>query len=279
MSRNSAVAVRSGVVLSLTSLLLVTSCVNDVTRSPEMRMMLGALGSDEFDGAAGQPPNPALWGFDVGGGGWGNQEKQVYTDSVDNASLDGNGNLVLQARRTDKGFTSARIVTRDKFTFTEGTLAARIKFPMSPGIHPAFWLLGEDLETVGYPESGEIDIMELVHDGAEFHNAVHGPWVDPAAHSEGKWKMSSDGPLGSDASEDFHIYEVMRTVDSISIVIDGVVVGDYLRSEAPEGAKWVFDKPFYVLMNIAVGGEWPGPTDITTSDVSTMTVDWIRYFR
>lgn len=268
---------RAVVILGLTSLLLVISCSIGTPRFSELRMASGDFGTDEFEGPAGQSPDPAMWGFDVGGGGWGNHEKQVYTDSTENARLDGNGNLVLEARRTPTGFTSARIVTRGKFAFTEGTLSARIKFPMAQGLHPAFWLLGEDLATVGYPESGEIDIMELVHDGTEFHNALHGPWQDPSAHTEGKWKMSADGFIGSDASAGFHTYQVIRTSDSISIVLDGVVVGDYRRSDAPVGAKWVFDKPFYVLMGIAVGGEWPGPTDSTTPDVSTLTVDWIRY--
>ena len=119
--------------------------------------------------------------------------------------------------------------------------------------------------------------MELVHNATEYHNAIHGPWSDPSAHTEGKWKMSSDGYLGGDASDTFHVYEVTRRSDSISIFIDGVMVGEYLRSESPDGSKWVFDKPFYVVMNIAVGGEWPGPTDATTPEVSTLTVDWIRF--
>lgn len=277
MSGSTRAVVRAGMILSMASLLLATSCATGQPRSPMMRMVSSDFGTDEFDGAAGDSPDAAMWGFDVGGGGWGNQEKQIYTDNAENARLDGNGNLVLEARRILGGFTSARIVTRDKFSFTEGTISARIKFPMAQGIHPAFWLLGENLATVGYPESGEIDVMELVHNATEYHNAIHGPWFDPSAHTDGKWKMSSDGFLGGDASTTFHVYEVTRRSDSISIFIDGEMVGEYLRSEAPDGSKWVFDKPFYVVMNIAVGGEWPGPTDATTPDVSTLTVDWIRF--
>lgn len=235
------------------------------------------LGSDTFDGPAGAPPDPRMWTYDLGGGGWGNHETQRYKDSQENVRLDGNGNLLLEARATPSGYTSARVVTRDRFEFTHGTLSARIKFPAGKGIHSAFWLLGENIAQVGYPESGEIDVMEAVGDMRESHNAIHGPWQGPPKHGDSKWKLSFDGRLGFDVTEGFHTYTVTRSPDLIVIAIDGIEVGRYTPAQMPPGAEWVFDRPFYLIFNVAVGGDWPGPTDRTSPDVATMAVDFVQF--
>ena len=235
--------------------------------------------SDEFKGLSGQPPDPAMWDYDLGGGGWGNGEKQTYTDRADNARLDGKGYLVIQAHRTDEDLTSARIVTRGKFDFTEGLLQARIKFPSGSGIHPAFWLLGSNIASAGYPDCGEIDVMEIVGSGGRYHTAIHGPWASNTGNFGPKWKQSSDGPFPVDLSEDYHVYGVYREPGRIAIGIDGRIVGDYKREDMPDNAKWVFDTPMYVTLNIAVGGEWPGPPAADTRFPATMSVDWIRYYK
>jgi beta-glucanase (GH16 family) len=234
------------------------------------------VGEDEFDGPAGSRPSPTYWDYDVGGGGWGNREQQVYTRKPANVRLDGHGHLVIQAHKSGRGYTSARMVTRGKVDFTHGLIEARIKFPQGQGIHPAVWLLGSNIKTVGYPASGEIDIMELVDSGTMYHNAIHGPMADNA---DTKWKQSADGAAGGDLALDYHVYQVRREPGLIKIGIDGKVVGQYGRETAPTGADWVFDAPMYLILNIAVGGDWPGPVNATTPFPATMLVDWIRLWQ
>ncbi|MDL9936070.1 glycoside hydrolase family 16 protein [Gordonia sp. ABSL1-1] len=227
--------------------------------------------SEEFDGPAGAAPNSSIWTYDVGGGGWGNGEQQVYTNARANSRLDGKGRLIIEARRDGDTITSARLTTRGKFTFTVGLLEARIATPQGTGLHPAFWLLGADIGSVGYPASGEIDIMEFINDGAKWHTALHGPTT-----TGGHWQQSRTGPF-ADQSDDFHVYGVYRAPGVIAMLIDGKVVSAFTPLSVPADARWVFDKPMYVLLNLAVGGQWPGPVGAATDFPSRMVVDWVRY--
>src|SRR5258708_36576450 len=131
--------------------------------------------SDEFNGKALAPPNSANWVYDLGAGGWGNRELETYTNSTDNAYQDGAGNLVIRAQRAPSGaYTSARIKTRGTFSFTYGRVAARLKIPQGQGIWPAFWMLGTDIPTAGWPACGEIDIMENIgREPSTVHGTVH----------------------------------------------------------------------------------------------------------
>jgi beta-glucanase (GH16 family) len=236
---------------------------------------MSLAGADEFDGPAGAAPNPRYWDYDTGGGGWGNDERQIYTARPDNARLDGAGSLIIEAQRNGGGYTSARLVSRNRVDFGFGLLEARVRMPEGQGVHPAFWLLGTEIETVGWPQCGEIDVMELVNSGATYHNAIHGPAVK---NPDDGWKQSADGDAGVNLSEDYHVYQIYREPGTIKIGLDGRVVGFYSRSAAPAGADWVFDEPMYVVLNVAVGGEWPGPVAATTRFPATMSVDWIRYW-
>jgi beta-glucanase (GH16 family) len=233
------------------------------------------LGEENFDGPAGAPPNADYFDYDVGGGGWGNHEKQIYTRAPDNARLSGDGNLIIEARRDGIGYSSARLATRGKVAFTTGLLEARIKMPQGNGLHPAFWLLGSNITTVGYPLCGEIDVIELIDSGAMYHNAIHGPLQsDP----ENQWQQSHDGETSSNLADGFHTYQVYREADLIQIGIDGRKVGEYTRSTIPADARWVLDNPMYANLNIAVGGSWPKPVDESTKFPATMLVDWIRFW-
>lgn len=234
------------------------------------------VGADDFDGPAGSAPSPTYWDYDLGGGGWGNREQQVYTRKTANVRLDGRGHLVIEAHRSGKGYTSARLVTRHKVDITHGLIEVRVKLPQGQGIHPAVWLLGSNIESVGYPACGEIDIMELVSSGTVYHNAIHGPM---AANAETKWKQSADGDAPGDLARDYHVYQVLREPNVIKIAIDGNLVGSYSRATMPAGADWVFDAPMYLILNIAVGGEWPGPVNAATPFPATMLVDWIRLWQ
>lgn len=244
-------------------------------RSTASEMTL--VGAEDFTGSWGTPPNPAYWAYDLGGGGWGNNELQTYTSNRDNVRLSGTGVLVIEAHRSGAtSYTSARVVTRGKVDFRYGLVEARIKMPEGQGLLPAVWMLGSNITSVGYPACGEIDIMELVNTGTIYHNAIHGPVTSTA---NAKWTQGFDGLAGLNLSQDFHTYQVYREPAQVMIRIDGYVVGQYTRSAIPAGAEWVFDAPFYLTFNIAVGGDWPGPPAATTTFPAQMLVDWVRYWQ
>jgi beta-glucanase (GH16 family) len=230
--------------------------------------------SDDFDGAAGASPDPANWNFDVGGGGWGNGEAQTYTRSTDNARLDGNGHLVVEARRDGDGITSARLTTKDRFSFVHGRAEARIRLPRGTGLHPAFWLVGTDLDQVGWPQSGEIDVVESIG-GAEFlYAGAIGPDTDGQAY-----KLAGSRTISPSFVDDFHTYWVQRDPGVISIGVDGQTTSVFRAADLAPDQQWVFDKPFFLLLNVAVGGDWPGPADQTTPFPADMLVDWVRVTR
>jgi beta-glucanase (GH16 family) len=229
--------------------------------------------SEEFSGPVGSPPNPDLWTIDVGPSavhGWERGSLQTYTDAPENVRLDGSGHLVIEARRSDGDFgsdyTSGRIVTRGKLSFGLGTIVARIKFPAGQGIWPAFWLLGSDIDSVGWPQCGEIDVMELINKGTEYHVALHAPGAD----------VTRSGPT-ADLSDQFHSYWVTRTRGSITVGVDDRALAWFNPATLPPDSRWVFDGPMFLLLNVAVGGDWPGPPDSSTAFPAAMIVDWISY--
>jgi beta-glucanase (GH16 family) len=229
--------------------------------------------SDEFNGNAGSPPDPAKWTYDLGGGGWGNRELQVYTDHTDNVSHDGHSHLVIRAIRTGNGYTSGRLKTLGKFDVKYGRIAARIRVPHGQGIWPAFWMLGSDFPTAGWPNSGEIDIMENI--GKEpgiVHATVHGPGYSGASGISGKLTLEENRRL----TDDFHVFEVQWSENRLTFLMDGKPFHEVTPQRLPAGAKWVFDRPFFMLLNLAVGGNWPGFPDDTTTFPQVMMVDWVR---
>ncbi|MDG4668928.1 glycoside hydrolase family 16 protein [Mycobacterium sp. 236(2023)] len=230
------------------------------------------LFSDDFDGPAGTSPSPQ-WHFETGGGGWGNNEMQTYTDDPDNASLDGSGHLAISARGSSLDqITSARITTKGTFDFTSGRAEARIKLPAGAGLHPAFWLLGSNIDEVSWPEAGEIDVIETLNLAPEFHTGVHAPSAD----SERGEQVSASGPAPFPLAGEFHTYWVERTPGRIVTGIDELTLFTVTPADLEPGSRWVFDAPFFLLLNVAVGGDWPGPPDPSTPNPSTMLVDWVR---
>ena len=232
---------------------------------------------DDFQGPAGSPPNSAIWDYDIGP--YQDDGLQIYTKSPDNVRLDGQGHLVIQALKTPSGYTSARLVTRGKLTMLYGKMTARIKFPSGQGIWPAFWMLGSNIDKVGWPRCGEIDLMELVNAGSTYHVTLHGPQGN--SDYFGGTKVS-DQVVGTrdpiaDLTNDFHNYWVNWQQNSITIGVDGTTLGAFTPSSLPAGAQWVFNRPMYALLNIAVGGSWPGPPDASTPFPATMLVDWFRF--
>jgi beta-glucanase (GH16 family) len=241
---------------------------------------------DTFDGAEGSAPDPALWGYHLGP--WRDHGLQTYTDSPDNVRLDGQGNLVIQARQAEGGYTSTRLVTQDRLEMQYGVVEARIKMPAGQGIWPAFWMLGTSYYPEfweRWPECGEIDIMEVVNTGTRYNVALHGPQGDTdyfgGAEVSGQF-VGRQGPIAevapiTDLSADFHDYWLMWREDHIAIGVDDTLLADFTPASLPPGGEWVFNAPMYGILQIAVGGSWPGPPDATTPWPATMLVDSFRY--
>ncbi|MBT1633131.1 glycoside hydrolase family 16 protein [Curtobacterium flaccumfaciens] len=231
------------------------------------------LAADEFDGPAGSAPNPGIWRYDLGAGGWGNAELQTYTDSRRNAALEGAGNLVITAHReADGSYSSARLKSESTYTAQYGRIEARIRIPRGQGIWPAFWMLGADIGQVGWPACGEIDVMENVgYEPGIVHGTVHGPGYSGAQGISAAYT----NPSGAAFADDFHVYGVDWRPGSITWTVDGVAYRTVTRSDVGS-ATWVFDKPFFVILNVAVGGNWPGSPDASTRFPQQMTIDWLR---
>lgn len=228
--------------------------------------------ADEFNGTS---INYSNWSYDVGGDGWGNNELQWYTDSSgDNARIE-NGVLVLEAqeeRVRSRNYTSARLKTQDLQSFTYGRIEARIKVPYGQGIWPAFWTLGTNIPTVGWPYSGEIDIME--HVGREPFNVygtVHGPGYS-AAESVGNFIT-----LPEPVTNDFHVFAIEWSPELIVWYMDGVEYHRVTPADVP--GEWVFEHDFFLILNVAVGGYWPGYPDETTVFPQQMLVDYVRVYQ
>ncbi|MFF3832919.1 ricin-type beta-trefoil lectin domain protein [Streptomyces sp. NPDC002455] len=237
--------------------------------------------SDDFDGPAGSAVNGSKWQIETGDN-VNNHERQYYTAGNNNAALDGQGNLVITARKDNPGnyqcwygrceYTSARLNTAGKFTTTYGRVEARMKIPRGQGIWPAFWMLGNDIGQVGWPNSGEIDIMENVgFEPGTVHGTLHGPGYSGSGGIGAGYSL----PGGQAFADAFHTFAVDWSPNSITWTVDGNV---YQRRTPADlgGRQWVFDKPFFVILNLAVGGYWPGDPDASTSFPQQLLVDYVR---
>jgi beta-glucanase (GH16 family) len=237
--------------------------------------------ADEFDGAQ---LDPESWYFEEGDGsqygipGWGNNELEWYLPN--SAQLE-NGMLVITAREeatNGKNYTSARINTRDRFAFRYGRIEARIRLPGGQGIWPAFWLLPQDDVYGTWAASGEIDIMEAINLGASGGNTVHG-----TLHYGGEWpnnvSSGSGYEVATDATADFHVYALEWDASEMRWYVDDVLYA-MQNNWSTAGALFPapFDERFYILLNVAVGGNWPGEPDAATVFPATMEVDWVRVY-
>jgi len=232
--------------------------------------------SDEFNGPARSAPDATVWGFDTGAGGWGNGELETYTQSTDNAFLDGNGHLVIRALASGGGYTSARLKTQAKFQLQYGRLEARIKIPAGQGLWPAFWLLGSNITDVGWPACGEIDVMENIgREPATIHGTLHGPGYAGDSTLTGTQTL----PAGAWFADDFHVYAVSWSPNQVQFLIDGQAYYTAAMAGLPLQMQAAFQRPFFVLLNLAVGGGWPGNPDGTTPFPSDMLVDNIRLYQ
>jgi beta-glucanase (GH16 family) len=230
---------------------------------------------DEFSGPQGQKPDSTKWAYDIGTD-WGNAQLEYDTDRPKNASLDGNGNLLITAYResySGQPFTSARIKTQGLFEQAYGRFEARIKMPWGPGIWPAFWLLGTNIESVGWPECGEIDIMEYRGQQPNLiYGTVHGP-----GYSAGNSITKSYGFENDRFDVDFHLFAVEWGENYLRFYVDKVMYQELKPGDLT--GPWVFNKPFFIILNVAVGGNYVGFPTSETPFPQSMIIDYVRVYK
>ena len=245
----------------------------------------GVVWSQEFNDERGAQPDPRQWGYDLGDGsdrqlqGWGNEELEYYTDS--NAIMDGNGNLVISAIRLPASselgcyygacqYTSSRLTTKSLVNFKYGKIEARMKMPEGTGTWPAFWALGSNIDSVLWPYSGEIDIAEgLGRTPRTLYGTIHGP------EYSGVGGLSQTIDAEEPLSSAFHVYGLQWTPGMLRWTFDGKTYHEESKAKFI-GRTWVFDQPFFLMLNLAVGGGFGGAPGADMPDVARLTIDWIR---
>jgi beta-glucanase (GH16 family) len=261
--------------------LTLVTLANPVAAKPPVRKLLW---SQEFNEAAGTPPSSKFFDYDLGGGGWGNKELQWYTE--DAVKTNGEGQLEISVTKIppvaedelpyncfgDCQYFSGRIKTQDKIRFKYGRMEARLKLPAGTGVWPAFWMLGSNIKAKGWPQSGEIDIIELR--GREPELAIvsaHGPGYSGAASKTGSKRYST--PL----SDDYHVYAIEWAANKISWFVDGKLVHT-LTNKSVKAGTYVFNQDFFLILNVAMGGDFDGGQLDSDIEGVKMNVDWIRYY-
>ena len=176
----------------------------------------------------------------------------------------------------NRNYTSARLKTAGKFSQTYGRFEGRIKIPFGQGMWPAFWMLGDDIEKAVWPDCGEIDIMENIgKEPSTVHGSIHGPGFSGDDGIEAHYRL----PGNRRFADDFHVFAVEWEPNAIRFYVDDELYVTRTRADLPPGRKWVFDHPFFLLLNVAVGGDWPGNPDSTTIFPQTMLVDYVRVYQ
>lgn len=250
----------------------------NVGNQPKLKLVW----QDEFSGSNGSPVDKTKWTAEIGGKGWGNRELEYYTDRPVNAfQSDGYLNIkILKETYTGtdnitREYTSARLTTKRNFATTYGRFEARIKIPRGQGIWPAFWMLGDDIGKVGWPKCGEIDIMENIgKEPSIIHGTIHGPGYSGAKGISSSFFLSNHKSF----ADSFHTFAVEWEPNIIRFYCDDVLYKTIASTDLPAGTSWVYNHPFFLLLNVAVGGNWPGSPDETTTFPQVMLVDYVRVY-
>jgi beta-glucanase (GH16 family) len=238
--------------------------------------------SDEFNGANGSSPDSTKWVVESGGNGWGNDELEYYTARPQNVRQE-NGNLVIEAVKgrfsgadgVQRDYTSARLKSEGLFRQRYGRFEARIQIPAGKGLWPAFWMLGDDYSTVGWPNCGEMDIMENVgSEAALIHASLHGPGYSDLPALTTAYKLPR-GRFG----DAFYVFAIEWEPQVVRFYVDDHLYATKTPADLPAGSRWVYDHPFFVILNLAVGGDWPGSPDDSTVFPQRMLVDYVRVYR
>ncbi len=229
--------------------------------------------SDEFDDTA---INATWWTHEIGGDGWGNNELEYYTNRPDNSRVE-DGNLIIEARNDSlegHEFTSARMITKGKKDFLYGRIEVKAKLPTGVGTWPAIWMLGNNIGEIGWPDCGEIDIMENVgFDPDTIHTNIHTKAYNHMIGTNKGNKIEVKAPYA-----DFHVYAVEWFADSMNFFVDDQKYFSF-QNEKTGNDVWPFDKPHYLILNIAIGGGWGGQRGIDYSIFpQQMMVDYVRYY-
>jgi Glycosyl hydrolases family 16 len=240
--------------------------------------------SDEFNGTDGSAPDSTKWSALVGGDGWGNQERQW--DNASSAIVQG-GNLVITATKMKPPgsttcwygtcqYQSARLQTKGLFSQTYGRFEARIQIPTGQGLWPRWYMLGANIDTVNWPTSGEIDIMENIgKEPSTIHGSVQGPGYAGLSELTGVDTLAAGVKFG----DAFHVYAVEWQADVIRFYVDDVLYETQTSADIPAGRQWVFDQPFFLMLDVAIGGTLPGDPDGTTVFPQEMRVDYVRVYQ
>ena len=270
-------------VSGVTFLFLFFLCGAHAQQSPTDRPGWKLVWSDEFNATDGSPVDSSKWVSETGGNGWGNQELEYYTARPNNA-IQKSGNLVITAIRekftgadgVSRDYTSARLKTFGKFSQKYGRFEARVKIPQGQGLWPAFWMMGGDIKNVGWPRCGEIDIMENIgKEPSTVHGTIHGP-----GYSGDKGPTAAYGlPNDQHFADDFHVYAIEWEKKAVRFYVDDHLYVTRTPADLPKQTKWVYQHPFFLLLNVAVGGSWPGNPDDTTVFPQTMLVDYVRVYK
>ena len=231
--------------------------------------------NDEFAGSA---IDPSKWGYNTGGDGWGNNELQYYTATAENAYIS-NDKLVIEAKRQNQGnreYTSARLLTKGKQNFKYGRIDVSAKLPQGQGIWPAIWMLGADIDQNNWPKCGEIDMMELRgQEPNKFLTTMHFPKPDGSHDYQG----GPDQVLPSgNFSDAFHTFSVVRSKDQMRFFLDGKQYYTFTPSDV-KGGGYPFNNPFFMVLNVAVGGNFLGSPNASTVFPQKMEVDYVRYYQ
>ena len=249
---------------------------NNGTSGPEGYSLVW---SDEFDG---QSIDPSNWVFETGDGtnyglpsGWGNNELQIYTNTSDNARLtmdDGNEVLAITALKNGENYTSAKLTTEGLRSMLYGRLEIRAKVPSGNGLWPALWLLGENRPIIDWPGCGEIDIMEVLgREPSKMYTTLH---YVKAGNTKGELQQVHELSAGANFSDDYHVYGLEWTPTKVQFLLDDVMVFE----ESISADMKEFQRPFYAILNLAVGGFWPGNPDETTVFPANLFIDYVRYY-
>ena len=265
----------SSLAITLLSSAVFFGCESD--ESQTVTTLNNLVWSDEFDGSG--APSAQNWVFDIGTGdnGWGNNELQYYTDREENITVQG-GFLAITAREEDfegSSYTSARITTKGLREYEFGRIETRMQLPLGQGIWPAFWMLGADIDTNPWPGAGEIDVLEyLGQNPTEMFGTIHGPGYSAGESITKKYNLGNDR-----FDTGFHIFGIEWGPNFINFYVDDVLYNQLTPEDLPEDAEWVFNKPFYLLLNMAVGGSLPGAPNEQTMFPQTLLVDYVRVYQ
>jgi len=264
----------------VTLLVIVLFAANGMARSHPQWILTW---SDEFNAADGSPIDSQKWTAETGGKGWGNNELEYYTTSTRNARQE-KGTLVIEAIRENytgsdgltRSYTSARLKTQAKFSQAYGRFEVRLKMPAGQGIWPAFWMLGDDIGAIGWPACGEIDIVENIgREPSMVHGTIHGPGYSGAHGIGAPFTL----PNNRRFRDKFHRFAVEWEPRQIRFYVDHHLYATRRPEDLPAGTKWVYDHPFFMILNLAVGGYWPGSPDESTEFPQKMLVDYVRVYR